>query len=219
MIIIINLINKKMGTFYRIKTAFVATSRSVFIKVIKVLAAKLTKNALLVPGLKVSGAAMLINAGKLEDLSILSETNDGISSEEAKLLVAQMKSDYRADALCTEDAVNLAQDPTIAAKMGFELKIPRGKSQSPELTVTNDIESGSLKIKTKKILKYHYFLIECTQRFSDGSPDIITEKNMPDPTSVVKGFESGAFYLIRVRVVLAGNVQGEWTDYVSIRVN
>ena len=208
-----------MGIFYRIKTIFVATNRSAFISFIKSLAAKLTANAALVPGLKVTGATFLANAQKLEDLTLLSKTNDKVSAKEAKILVAQIKNDFRTDALCVEDAVNLAQDSTIATKMGFELKSTRGKSKTPELTVTNATESGSLKIKKRKERKYHYFLIECTQKFSDGSPDVITEKTMPDPTSIVIGFISGAFYLIRVRVVLAGNVMGEWTDYVSIRVN
>ena len=208
-----------MGIFYRIKTTFVATSCSVFIACIKILAAKLTANAALVPGLKVTGATFLANALKLEELSIGAKSDDKTSAAEAKILIAQIKSDFRADALCTEDAVNLEQDPTIATKMGFELKIPRGKSTTPDLTVTNATESGSLKIKKRKVKKYHYFIIECTQKFSDGSPDIITEKTMPDPTSIVIGFISGAFYLIRVRVVLAGNVMGEWTDYVPIRVN
>ena len=62
-------------------------------------------------------------------------------------------------------------------------------------------------------------MIECTQKFFDGSPDIKTEKTMSDPSSEVEGFISGALYLIRVRVVLARNVKGKWSDYVLIRVN
>ncbi|MEI6821903.1 MAG: hypothetical protein WCL51_08190 [Bacteroidota bacterium] len=208
-----------MGIFYRIKTTFKAGTRSLFVAFIKLLAAKLTKNALLVTDLKVPGTKFMTNALELEDLSLASRSHDGVSAKKAKILVAQIKSDYRADALCVEDAVNLAQDPTLAATMGFELKIPRGKVQIPELTVKNGIESGTLIIKTRKVPHYHYFLVECTQKFADGSADIITEKSMPDPKSDVLGFESGAFYLIRVRVVLAGNVKGEWTDYVQIRVN
>ena len=208
-----------MGIYFKIKTAFAAPNRSIFISFIKSLAAKLTENASLVSNLKVSGATFLTNIQKVETLTAQAKSHDKTSSAQAIILVEQIKNDFREDAYCVEIAVNTAQDPTIAAILGFEIKQTRGKSKSPGLKVTNAITVGNLKIKTGKVKKYHYYIIECTQKFFDGSPDIITEKTMPDPSSEVEGFISGALYLIRVRVVLARNVKGKWSDYVLIRVN
>ena len=208
-----------MNIYYRIKTTFKATSRSVFVAFIRALGVKLTANAALVPGLKVAGSVFTANADKLEALTADTKNHVPGAAETAKILVAQIKNDFRVDAQCVEAAVNAAQDPTIATKVGFEVIEPRVKPNTPELTVTNAIDSGNLKIKTRKVKNYHNYMIECTQRFSDGSPDIITEKTMTNPTSEVSGFISGALYLIRVRAVLAHNVLAEWTDYVLIRVN
>jgi len=208
-----------MSIYFRIKTTFKATSRNVFVSFTKALGIKLTNEALLIPGLKVAGSVFTANAGKLEDLTVDTKNHVPGAAESAIIIVKQIRNDFRVDAYSVEAAVNAAQDPTIATKAGFEVVKTKGKNKTPELSITNAITNGSLKIKTRKIKKYHYFLIECTQKFSDGSADIITEKSMPDPTSEVSGFISGALYLIRVRVVLAGNIMGEWTDYVLIRVN
>lgn len=208
-----------MGIYFKIKTAFAAPNRSIFISFIKSLAAKLTENASLVSNLKVSGATFLTNIHKVETLTTQAKSNDKTSSAQVKILIEQIKNDFREDAYCVEAAVNDAQDITIATILGFEIKQARGKEKGPGLKVTNAITVGNLKIKTGKVKKYHYYIIECTQKFFDGSPDIITEKTMPDPSSEVKGFISGALYLIRVRVVLARNVMGKWSDYVLIRVN
>jgi len=208
-----------MNIYYRIKITFVAGRRSVFIAFIRALAAKLTKNASLVPDLKIAGSVFKTNADNLQILTAQTKNHVDGAAEAAKILVEQIKNDFRVDANCVEAAVNAANDPTIATKMGFEVKKPGGNANIAHLIVKNALTVGNLKVRTKWVKKYHCYLIECTQKFSDGSPDIITEKTMTNPISEVSGFISGALYLIRVRAVLSHNVLCEWSDYVLIRVN
>ncbi len=122
---------------------------------------------------------------------------------------------YFANGTYYEQVANDEDLADLAAMLGYKLKGSTSYDKQ-DIVVKNTLISGVLLIILKAIFGAFYYVIEV--RLAEDYSLVFT-KTIPKSRGNVSGFTPGVEYLVRAAPINGDNVQGEFTNYFTIRAN
>ena len=210
---------RKINKKYRVNKGIPTSSMKALCIIVLAMAGKLSEFAALAIGIPVSGAEFVIMVDNLLKSLALGYANKGSGSTDAQIITQLIRDKYSLNATFIEELINLTNNPSLAAKLGYVLSKLKGKVKKVPIKVTNTIVQGVVLVVLAKIWKAHSYIVEYTQIEEDGTPIETLQTTLGLTRGTISGLKPGAKYLFRSHPVNSGNLNEIWSAYVLLRIS